>query len=83
MPSCYYFFLQFVSIEHSNHPLWPRVQEQPSNLPAYSLDFEYRKRLIMRELEAYNADILCLQEVQSDHWANFWKEALDALGYDG
>lgn len=24
-----------------------------------------------------------MQEVQSDHWVTFWKESLDALGYDG
>lgn len=34
-----------------------------SYCPQYAIDIEYRKQLILKELVGYNADILCLQEV--------------------
>ena len=36
-----------------------------SQCPPYALDIEYRKQLILKELLGYNADIICLQEVDN------------------
>eukprot|EP00798_Chlamydomonas_sp_ICE-L_P008980 gene8980-16116_t len=49
--------------------------------PAWCLNWHYRKRNLLRELIAYKADILCLQEVQSDHYLDFWAPELQKAGY--
>ncbi|KAF5836569.1 phosphatase family [Dunaliella salina] len=49
--------------------------------PAWSLHWNYRKRNMLREMLAYKADILCLQEVQSDHFQEFWSPELQKAGY--
>jgi mRNA deadenylase 3'-5' endonuclease subunit Ccr4 len=46
------------------------------------LDWEYRKGLIVPQLMAMDADIICLQEVQIDLWPDFLS-SLQPLGYDG
>ncbi|XP_030576674.1 protein angel homolog 2 isoform X2 [Archocentrus centrarchus] len=48
----------------------------PSVLP-----WEYRLHNLLAEIQQHNADILCLQEVQEDHYENQIKPALQALGY--
>ncbi|CAI9544467.1 unnamed protein product [Staurois parvus] len=45
------------------------------------LFWNYRLPNILRELEEMNADILCLQEVQKDHYQEQIKPSLEALGY--
>ncbi|XP_063074176.1 protein angel homolog 2 [Engraulis encrasicolus] len=45
------------------------------------LDWKYRYANIMKEIEEHNADILCLQEVQEDHYVSQMKPSLEALGY--
>lgn len=52
-----------------------------NNCPAWCLHWHYRKRNLLRELLAYKADILCLQEVQSDHYLEFWAPELQKAGY--
>lgn len=52
-----------------------------STCPAWSLHWQYRKKNLLRELLAYKADILCLQEVQSDHYVDFWAPELSKAGY--
>ncbi|KAI8427746.1 hypothetical protein MSG28_002173 [Choristoneura fumiferana] len=51
--------------------------------PPYALHIDYRKQLIMKELSGYNADIICLQEVDT----KIFKSCLDPLlrceGYKG
>lgn len=49
--------------------------------PAWCLNWHYRKQNLLRELIAYKADILCLQEVQSDHYLDFWAPELQKAGY--
>lgn len=39
--------------------------------------------MILQELEETQGDILCLQEVQADHYENHLKPFLQELGYDG
>ncbi|XP_004568472.2 protein angel homolog 2 isoform X1 [Maylandia zebra] len=45
------------------------------------LPWEYRLHNLLAEIQHHNADILCLQEVQEDHYENQIKPALQALGY--
>ncbi|KAL6757408.1 phosphatase family [Haematococcus lacustris] len=52
-----------------------------STCPAWCLHWHYRKRNLLRELLAYRADILCLQEVQSDHYTEYWAPELQKVGY--
>jgi CCR4-NOT transcription complex subunit 6 len=36
--------------------------------PPWALAWPYRKLNLLKELLAYDADIMCLQEVQSNHF---------------
>lgn len=45
------------------------------------LFWNYRLPNILRELRDMNADILCLQEVQEDHYQEQIKPSLESLGY--
>lgn len=43
----------------------------------------YRKTNLLRELLEAGADVLCLQEVQSDAYQQFFQPHLSEKGYDG
>lgn len=45
------------------------------------LTWSHRLPNLLAEIQQYDADILCLQEVQEDHYENQIKPALQALGY--
>lgn len=45
------------------------------------LDWRNRFPNIIKELEQYSADIMCLQEVQEDHYKQQIKPSLESLGY--
>ncbi|KAJ8355817.1 hypothetical protein SKAU_G00186110 [Synaphobranchus kaupii] len=45
------------------------------------LDWNHRFPSILKELAHHNADILCLQEVQEDHYQKQLKPSLESLGY--
>ncbi|XP_023696709.2 protein angel homolog 2 [Paramormyrops kingsleyae] len=45
------------------------------------LDWSHRLPSLLRELQQHSADILCLQEVQEDHYLKQIKPSLDSLGY--
>ncbi|XP_056150955.1 protein angel homolog 2 isoform X2 [Lampris incognitus] len=45
------------------------------------LPWAYRLPNLLAEIQNYNADILCLQEVQADHFETQLKPVLQALGY--
>ncbi|XP_012265656.2 2',5'-phosphodiesterase 12 [Athalia rosae] len=51
--------------------------------PPYALDIDYRKYLILKELIGYNADIVCLQEVDKKVFDNDLLPTLASLDYDG
>jgi len=51
--------------------------------PIWVLSWEYRRLLVVAELRRLDADILCLQEVQADHYDGFLCPALRSLGYAG
>ncbi|XP_047243669.1 protein angel homolog 2 isoform X4 [Girardinichthys multiradiatus] len=45
------------------------------------LPWQYRLPNLLAEIQQHDPDILCLQEVQEDHYENQIKPALQALGY--
>lgn len=45
------------------------------------LSWSHRLPNLLAEIQQHNTDILCLQEVQEDHYENQIKPALQALGY--
>ncbi|KAL0180654.1 hypothetical protein M9458_023060, partial [Cirrhinus mrigala] len=49
----------------------------------YALEMDYRQNLIKKELSGYNADIICLQEVDKGVFVDSLSPALDAFGFDG
>jgi CCR4-NOT transcription complex subunit 6 len=51
--------------------------------PIWALSWSFRRELLKRELQSYNADIICLQEVQGDHYKNFFAPMMEEWGYEG
>ncbi|KAL8005792.1 putative endonuclease/exonuclease/phosphatase, MYND-like zinc finger, mRNA-binding protein [Plasmopara halstedii] len=51
--------------------------------PIWALSWSFRRELLKRELQLYNADILCLQEVQGDHYKSFFAPMMENWGYEG
>ena len=49
--------------------------------PTWALDWMYRRKAILAELRHYSADIICLQEVETDQFYNFFQPELLADGY--
>ncbi|XP_031437489.1 protein angel homolog 2 isoform X2 [Clupea harengus] len=45
------------------------------------LDWNYRYTNIIKEIQRHNSDIVCLQEVQEDHYETQIKPSLESLGY--
>ncbi|DBA03906.1 TPA: hypothetical protein N0F65_004596 [Lagenidium giganteum] len=51
--------------------------------PVWALSWTFRRELLQRELQTYNADIICLQEVQGDHYKKFFYPMMTEWGYEG
>lgn len=51
--------------------------------PVWALTWSFRRELLQREIQAYNADIICLQEVQGDHYKSFFYPMMAEWGYEG
>ncbi|CAH8269060.1 unnamed protein product [Arabidopsis lyrata] len=51
--------------------------------PTWALAWTYRRQNLLREIVKYRADIVCLQEVQNDHFEEFFSPELDKHGYQG
>lgn len=49
----------------------------------YALEVDYRQNLLKKELAGYNADLICLQEVDKSVFADSLAPALDAFGLEG
>lgn len=49
----------------------------------YALELDYRINLIRKELCGYNADLICLQEVDKGVFEESLTPAMDAFGFDG
>ncbi|KNA11058.1 hypothetical protein SOVF_138410 [Spinacia oleracea] len=52
-----------------------------SYCPSWALSWPYRRQNLLREIVTYRADIVCLQEVQFDHFEEFFSPELDKHGY--
>ena len=61
--------------------LYTTTQQFPKT-ETYALQWQYRRQLILKELQQYNADIVCLQEVQSTSFHEDLKPEMDKRGYD-
>jgi mRNA deadenylase 3'-5' endonuclease subunit Ccr4 len=48
--------------------------------PLQYLDPEYRKQLVVAELEHYNADVVCLQEVDEKAFTEFFLPHMQLRG---
>ncbi|XP_053576831.1 2',5'-phosphodiesterase 12 [Bombina bombina] len=66
----------YAQTEHSRTVLFPYCAP-------YALDIDYRQNLIKKELSGYNADLVCLQEVDKAVFSDSLRPALDAFGLDG
>ncbi|XP_064181284.1 CCR4-NOT transcription complex subunit 6-like [Anguilla rostrata] len=51
--------------------------------PSWALNWEYRKKSIMQEILSCNADIISLQEVETEQYFKFFQVELKEQGYDG
>lgn len=51
--------------------------------PSWALEWEYRKKGILDEIRHYSADIISLQEVETDQFYNFFLPELKQDGFDG
>lgn len=51
--------------------------------PKWGLAWTYRRRNLLREITQYDADILCLQECQADHYEEHFLPHFARLGYGG
>lgn len=50
--------------------------------PSWALAWTYRKRNLIREMAHFDADILCLQEIQADHYEDHFQPYFSRLGFD-
>ncbi|KAL8162284.1 hypothetical protein V2J09_013773 [Rumex salicifolius] len=57
------------------------TSEAYSYCPPWALSWPYRRQNLLREIVGYRADIICLQEVQCDHFEEFFSPELDKHGY--
>lgn len=51
--------------------------------PSWALTWDYRKELILTEIMNYDADILCLQEVDIAQYEDYFLQHLTAQDYEG
>ena len=53
------------------------------HLDTWALAWPYRRMLIIKELMEMHADVVCLQEVQADHYERDLLPTMQQMGYDG
>eukprot|EP01006_Ploeotia_vitrea_P050187 TRINITY_DN67421_c5_g8_i1.p2 TRINITY_DN67421_c5_g8~~TRINITY_DN67421_c5_g8_i1.p2 ORF type:complete len:455 (-),score=239.47 TRINITY_DN67421_c5_g8_i1:67-1284(-) len=51
--------------------------------PVWALAWSFRKHNLLRDILAHNAEIVCLQEVQADHFNEFFLPRMKEKGYEG
>ncbi|CAH6721313.1 CCR4-Not complex 3'-5'-exoribonuclease subunit Ccr4 [[Candida] jaroonii] len=51
--------------------------------PSWALNWEYRRPLIQEEITNLNTDIICMQEVETRTYHEFWVPYMQKLGYKG
>lgn len=50
---------------------------------SWSLSWPYRRAMIQQELDEAQGDVVCMQEVQADHYEQHLNPFMNVLGYDG
>uniref|UniRef100_A0A7S0GNL2 Endonuclease/exonuclease/phosphatase domain-containing protein n=1 Tax=Amorphochlora amoebiformis TaxID=1561963 RepID=A0A7S0GNL2_9EUKA len=51
--------------------------------PGWALQWPYRKDNLLKHIKGYDADIICMQEVDKKYWNSHWSLSFQSLGYDG
>lgn len=51
--------------------------------PAWALNWEYRKKLILDDIKNFNADVIALQELETEQFYNYFLPELKQFDYDG
>lgn len=51
--------------------------------PAWALTWEYRKKLILDDIKNFNADVITLQELETEQFYQFFLPELRQFDYDG
>ncbi|KAK5645863.1 hypothetical protein RI129_004327 [Pyrocoelia pectoralis] len=64
----------YTDSDYSRNTLFPYC-------PAYALSMDYRKQLIIKELIGYNADVICLQELDKKIFINHIEPVFSTLDY--
>jgi CCR4-NOT transcription complex subunit 6 len=59
------------------------TQSQYGYTPSTALSWDHRKELILGELQGRDPDFICLQEMETDAFHNYFREALAHSGYKG
>eukprot|EP01083_Nonionella_stella_P090701 253415_1 len=59
------------------------TQQMYPYCPMWVLSWNYRRGIILREIFRYDCDIVCLQEVQQNHFDDFFVPELAKKGYEG
>jgi len=54
-----------------------------SYCPDWALSWNYRRRNLLREILSLEADVVCLQEIQADHFEEHFNPAMRRAGYEG
>lgn len=61
--------------------IYANTQAYP-HCPSWALAWTYRKRNLIREIARFDADILCLQEIQADHYEDHFQPYFARKGYE-
>ncbi|KAL5491699.1 hypothetical protein EMCRGX_G017036 [Ephydatia muelleri] len=59
------------------------TRQQYGYCPTWALVWDYRKQAILKEILDSTADIVALQEVETDQYHSFFRPELQRQGYDG
>jgi CCR4-NOT transcription complex subunit 6 len=59
------------------------TQQQYPSTDFWALSWEYRFGNLLREIEMANPDVICLQEIQADHYENHVYAQMSDAGYEG
>jgi CCR4-NOT transcription complex subunit 6 len=59
------------------------TKERYPYCPSWALEWEQRGPRLIEEILGYDADVVCLQEVQASHWETFFLPRMQQGGYEG
>ncbi|KAM0750508.1 hypothetical protein T439DRAFT_326471 [Meredithblackwellia eburnea MCA 4105] len=62
---------------------WYATPQMYGYTPSWALQWDYRKELILQEILNYSPDIVCLQELDTEQYEEYFSEALSGQDYNG